>query len=198
MKLVRALCWLSILLLAQSLVGCISVKMPEPSASIANLEKLRAANIVSAKTGSFKLATGKNPTMDRSVSGLRGSSVTPASGSFSEQLRTQLVAELKAASLYDDQSDTIIQAELTDSQVDAAIGTGTAKLSARFIIDQAEKRVYDKELTVESSWKSSFVGAIAIPEAINQYTALYASLIGKLFEDIDFKTALAKKNKKID
>lgn len=185
--------WLFLGLTVQALTGCVSVKMPEPSPSMGNLEKLRAANIVPAKAGSFALAPGKDPAMDRSVSGLRGSSVQAASGSFAEQLKSELVTELKAAGLYDESSDTVIQGQLTDSKVDAAIGTGTARLAAKFTVDRAEKRVYEKELSVDSSWESSFVGAIAIPEAINQYSALYKALIGKLFDDAEFKTALSKK-----
>ena len=182
-----------IILLGLAMTGCISMKMPEPTATMSNLEKIRGANVVPAKTGSFKLAAGKTPSLDKSVSGLRGSSVSPHSGSFAEQLRAQLEAELKAAGLYDAQSNATISGELIDSQVDVAIGTGTAKLSARFIVDQANTRIYDKVLTADASWPSSFVGAIAIPEAINQYTALYQTLIGKLFEDQDFRQALRKK-----
>ncbi|MEZ0331101.1 MAG: hypothetical protein ACAH07_06215 [Methylophilaceae bacterium] len=193
MKIFKACCWIFLAFIIQSLTGCVSVKMPEPTPSMANLEKLRGANLVPVKTEKFILAPGKNAALDRGVSGLRGSSVTPASGSFAEQLRSELATELKAAGLYDESADAVIKGELIDSQVDAAIGTGTAKLSARFIIQRAEKVVYDKELTVNSSWESSFVGAIAIPEAINQYTALYKKLIGKLFDDSDFKSALAKK-----
>lgn len=193
MKVFKTFCWVLLVVTIQSLTGCMTVKMPEPTPSMANLEKLRGANLAPVKTGSFILAPGKNAALDRGVSGLRGSSITPASGSFAEQLRSELMIELKAAGLYAESADVVIKGELTDSQVDAAIGTGTAKLSARFIIQRAEKPVYDKELTVNSSWESSFVGAIAIPEAINQYTALYKKLIGKLFDDSDFRSALANK-----
>ncbi|MGQ2964448.1 hypothetical protein [Methylophilus sp.] len=192
MKLLKTCGWLLLAFTLQSLTGCVSVKMSEPTPSMANLEKLRAANLAPVKAGSFILAPGKNAALDRGVSGLRGSSVTPANGSFAQQLRSELVTELKAAGLYDEAADVVIKGELTNSQVDAAIGTGTAKLSARFIIQRAEKTVYDKELSVNSSWESSFVGAIAIPEAINQYTALYKQLIGKLFDDREFKSALAR------
>lgn len=192
MKLLKTSCWILLAFALQSMTGCVSVKMSEPTPSMANLEKLRGANLATVKAGSFVLAAGKNATLDRGVSGLRGSSVTPANGSFAQQLRSELVAELKAAGLYDEAADAVIKGELVDSQVDAAIGTGTAKLSARFMVQRAEKTVYDKQLTVDSSWESSFVGAIAIPEAINQYTALYKKLIGKLFDDSEFKSALAR------
>ena len=54
------------------------------------------------------------------------------------------------------------------------------------------KRVFDKELAVDAKWESSFVGAIALPAAINQYSALYKTLVAKLFDDTEFRAALAR------
>ncbi|MBK8400156.1 MAG: hypothetical protein IPL29_03550 [Propionivibrio sp.] len=76
--------------------------------------------------------------------------------------------------------------------MDAAIGTGTARLGANFTVDKAGQRLFEKTLSVDSRWDSSFVGAIAIPEAMNQYTALYKELAGKLFDDRDFRSILAR------
>ncbi|MDR7333483.1 hypothetical protein [Roseateles asaccharophilus] len=75
--------------------------------------------------------------------------------------------------------------------VDAAIGTGKGRLAARIQVKRAGSTLFDKEIVAESSWDSSFVGAIALPAAINQYGALYKTLTGKLFDDADFKRALA-------
>lgn len=188
----RTIRFATMIFLAAALAGCVSVKLPPPVASAETLEKLRGANIAPAKTGTFKLAEGKNPGMDKSLSGLRGSSLEPDSGSFSQHLKDVIIAELKAAALYDENSPIQIDAELTDSMVDAAIGTGRSRLSAHFVVIRAGKRVFDKELVVASEWESSFVGAIALPAAINQYSSLYKSLAAKLFDDPDFRTALAR------
>jgi hypothetical protein len=168
--------------------------MSQPAASIANLEKLRSANIVPSKVGQFSLASDRPAAMDTMLSGLRGSSVKPANDTFSQQLKDELIAELKGAGFYDEASDFVIEGQLTDSKVDAAIKQGSAKLAANFTVDKKGTRVFDKELSVESTWESSFVGAIAIPEAINQYTALYKKLIGKLFVDPDFLMHMRTKN----
>ncbi len=175
-----------------SLVGCASVAMPPPSATPSTLEKLRIANLAPSNVGKFGIAPDRNPEMDSSLGGLRGSSLQGSNGSFSQHLRGVVVAELKAAGLYDESSNILIGAQLTDSQVDAAIGTGTAKLAANFTVDKADKRVFEKTLSVDSRWKSSFVGAIAIPEAINRYSELYRALAAKLFDDEDFREALAR------
>lgn len=180
------------LLLALGLSACVSVQIPAPSASADNIEKLRAAPIAPAGIGAFVLAPGKPKDMDTTLGGLRGSSMAPSTGSFALHLREQLVAELKAAGLYAPDSKLLIEGQLTDSKVDAAIGTGTGRLAARFIVKREGQVVFDKELAAESSWESSFVGATAIPLAMNQYGALYKALVGKLIDDPQFRAALAR------
>jgi hypothetical protein len=179
-------------LIGSSLFGCATVKMPPPTAKASTVEQIRAANLAPATAGGFTLAAGKNPDLDHSLSGLRGSSLTAGSGSFSQQLKEELLVELKAAGIYDENSKIVIGAQLTDSMIDAAIGTGKGRLAARFTVDRTGKRLFDKEVAVSATWESSFVGAVAIPAAINQYGALYQSLIAKLFEDAEFRAALVR------
>ena len=188
----RACQYSILMLLSTSLIGCVSVRMPPPTASATTVEHLRASNLVLSTVGEFTLAPGRNPDMDRTVGGLRGSSLQASSGSFSQQLKDVIIAELKAAGLYDEKSQVQIEGQLTDSQVDAAIGTGTARLAAHFTVDRASKRVFDKEISVDDQWESSFVGAIALPAAINHYTSLYKALAAKLFDDLDFRRALSR------
>jgi hypothetical protein len=52
--------------------------------------------------------------------------------------------------------------------------------------------VFDRELTVQSSWESSFMGAVAVPAAMNQYQALYKMLVAKLVDDPEFRKAVAR------
>lgn len=177
---------------AAVLSGCASVKMPAPTPSAANAEKLRAAKLVPSQMGSFKLAAGRPAEMDTSLSGLRGSSVSPANGSFAGQLRDEIAAELGAAGLLDAKSRFVIEGQLTDSMVDAAMSVGKARLAARIQVKRDGQTVFDKEIVAESTWESSFIGAVAIPAAINQYGALYKTLAGKLFDDADFRRVLAK------
>lgn len=182
----------AMLLVAGALVGCAAVKMPAPTASVASVEALRGTPLVMAGVGRFALAPGRPADMDRTLGGLRGSSVGPASGSFAQQLKDQLIADLRAAGLHDAASKVVIEGELTDSRVDAAIGTGTGRLAARFVVRRDGATVFDKEVAVEEQWESSFIGAVALPAAINHYTAFYPALTRKLFADADFQAALKK------
>ena len=148
--------------------------------------------LAAAAATNVALAPGLDPALDRTLPGLRGNTLAPAKGSWARLLRDTLEIELSAAGLYDPASSSVIAGELIESSVDAAIGTGTARLAARFRVTRGGEQVYERALDVEARWSSSFVGAIAIPEAINQYGALYKALVAKLIDDPDFRRALAK------
>lgn len=172
--------------------GCASVKMGEPTASVTNVESLRSAGLAPARVGTFALAPGKPADLDRKLGGLRGSSLTAHSGSFAQQLGGQIAADLEAAGLRNDTADAVIDGTLTDSFVDAAASRGKGRLAARFRVTRDSRVVLDKELAVDASWESSFVGAIALPAAINEYGAMYRTLAGKLFTDAEFRSAMAR------
>lgn len=182
----------TLILMFISMVGCASVKMSPPSASADTLHKLRAANLASSSVGEFGLAPGLKPGLDKSLGGLRGMSLQSANESFSQQLKDTVIVELKAAGLYDEKSELQIEAQLLENQVNAAITTGSAKLAANFTVDKAGKRLFEKSFSVDSQWDSSFIGDIAVPEAINRYSSLYRQLVAKLFDDKDFQITLAR------
>lgn len=177
---------------AATLTGCANVKLDATGATPATVEKLRGANLRPAQVGSFKLAEGKDPALDTTLGGLRGNTLAPAKGSWSQLLKDTLAAELSASGLLDANAPLVIEGRLVDSSVDAAIGTGTGRLAARFLVLNAGKLVYDKELSVSAKWESSFVAATAIPEAMNQYGALYKALVSRLVDDPDFRRSLAR------
>ena len=173
------------------LTGC-ATPMGAPQASIDNTTRLRGAGLAPAALGSFTLAPGQSASMDQSV-GLRGSQVhSPYDRSFAQYLKETLRVELDAAGLLDPASQAVISGTLTESDADAAIGTGTAKLAARFVVKRGQAVAYDRTLRADASWESSFVGAVAIPLAAGQYQGLYRKLAGQLFEDPEFRKALAK------
>lgn len=188
----RAATWAGLSLVLIGSVGCASVKLDATSPTPATLEKLRGSALIPMQAGKFALAAGKPAEMDRTLSGLRGNSLTPAKGSFAQLLKDTLIVELTAAGLYDVNSQVVIGGELIDSQVDAAIGTGTGRLAARFKVRRVGQPVFDKELAVQSSWESSFLGAVAVPAAMNEYHGLYKMLVAKLVDDPEFRKAVTR------
>lgn len=181
-----------VLAAAAAMSACVSTRLPPPVASADNVERLRTASAGPAQVGAFKLAPGKPASMDTAVGGLRGSTVFPTAGFYSQQLREELSAELKGAGLLDPSSAVVIEGLLTDNRVDAAMGAGTARLAARFSVKRDGKVVFDKELAAEDRWESMIMGNVAIPAAVNHYAALYKTLVGKLLDDPEFRAAVKR------
>ncbi|HUI61557.1 MAG TPA: hypothetical protein VLX90_15115 [Steroidobacteraceae bacterium] len=183
---------LAVLALATLLCGCVTVKVGDHQPSLDTVSGLRDSGIAPLNVADFKLAPGVKAEVDRGVSA-RGTPINPPQGqTFSGYLRNSLVADLKAAGKYDAQAPLSVQAELTANELHAAgFSTASAVLAARFRVMRGDQSLYDKVLRQEESWPSSFAGAIAIPDAINHYTAQYPALLARLYADSDFRQACA-------
>ena len=183
---------IGVLLAAATQLAACTTPMQAPSATIENTTRLSNAPLAPAAVGEFALEQGKSAGMDKSVS-MRGTSlVSPVAGSLSKYLQETLRQELQAANLLDPSSPIQITGFLVDSDLDAAIGTGRGSLTARFVVKKADKVAYDRQLNTRLEWESSFMGAIALPAAAQNYAYLYKKLVGTLFDDPDFRQALAK------
>lgn len=172
---------------ALSAAGCANLTAPAPQPTMANVNAAKQLP-QSLKVGSFKLASGLSPSVDQAIS-VRGSNTlnAPNGQGFSAYLREVLVTELRAANKLEEASPISITGELTKSELDAGMATGTATLGARFVVTRTDGVCLDKELTATAQWESSFMAAVAVPAAFNQYTALYPELAGKLLKDADFQ-----------
>jgi hypothetical protein len=178
-----------IVLMGLTAAGCAQT-LGSHQVSLGAVEMLRSGNIPPMRVGKFALAPGRLSSVDKSV-GIRSVSLSsPDGASFAEYLGKTLETDLRAAGKLDPNSNFIVQGLLTDSSVSAGIADGTASLGAKFSLLREGKTVFEKTLTVHSEWGSSFVGAIAIPGAINQYSSLYDKLVLHLLADEDFKRAL--------
>lgn len=167
--------------------GCATTLSPHQP-SIDTVTALRSSGLEKLAVGDFKLAPGAKPDIDRSVSS-RASSASPKEGTFSDYLKAALVSDLKASGLYDPSAPVSIQGQLVDAQLDTGMSTGRALISAHFLVISAGQTIFDKTLKDEHTWDSSFIGAVAIPRAFNEYQAGYAGLLGQLYKDPEFLKA---------
>lgn len=107
--------------------------------------------------------------------------------SYAKYLEIALQEQLQQAKLYNPLSATSISGELLTNKVNAAgFSVGTAEISVRFEVTSANEIIFNKVVTVSHEWDSSFVGAIAIPNAQNNYPIAVQKLIAKLMTDKDF------------
>lgn len=174
------------------LTGCAQMQMAQPKPTIDTTIKLRNAGIAPVAVGAFSADAAK-PGLDKNVSVRGGNTLSsPVEGSFAKYLAETLKVELHAAGLLDTASNTVVSGTLVRSELDPAMSTGTGSLAARFVVTRDGSVNYERELKVDSSWESSFVGAMAIPAAAAQYEALYRKLVGTLIDDADFRKAVTK------
>jgi hypothetical protein len=189
---VRALLTPALVALSALATGCAQITLGAPTASEAGIRAARESGIAASQVGEFKLAAGKPREVDGALS-LRGSSLaSPYDGSMARYLQQTLETELRAAGLLDANAKQQIVGELLESSIDPAISEGKARLAARFSVRRDGRVVFAKELVAESAWASSFVGAVAIPAAVNEYGALHRKLVAMLLADADFRRAAVR------
>ena len=174
------------------MTGCAQLPLGNPTASFENIEKANVSRTAPVAVGAFKIGPRVNAEIDKGLSVRSNTIFSPFEGSFAQYLRQTLITDLQAAGLYDAAAQTTLSGFLTESTLDAPIGTGHASLSARFILIRTGKTIYEKELKASVTWPSAFIGVEAIPAGMNQYTSLYHQLVGKLLDDPDYRSANSK------
>jgi hypothetical protein len=174
------------------MAGCAQMRLGAPIASVPNIQKAREAGIAPVALGNFVLAPGKPAGMDSRVVARTNTVYSGFDSSFAKYLRENLAVELAAAGLLEPASRIVIDAQLTDSQLEAATGRGSATVAARFVVKREGATVYDRELRTRAEWNSEFIGVVGIPAAINEYSLLYRKLVSALLDDADFRKAASR------
>lgn len=176
--------------LALLVLGCASGHIGSYQPSLDSLVSIRSERFGRVRIGEMVPAPELPPERDRSVS-VRGHTLTPAQGkSFAGYLGAALTAEFAAAGKFDAASPVEISGQLLRNELrGGGLSIASAALGARFIVKRAGVVVFDKPVTVEREWKSAFMGAIAIPDAINQYGQIYRTLIETILADEEFAAA---------
>ena len=174
------------------LAGCAEAPLPEPQATVGAVQALRMADGGKLNVGAFTPGPGAPRAMDQTIT-VRAATQSAPEKSFARYLADTIRAQLTAAGRFDPAAALTISGVVTDAHVDSSLPKGHGRLAARFTLTREGAVVFDKTLEVESTWDSNFVGAVAIPEAINNYIGLYPQLATKLFADPDFVAAARRR-----
>jgi hypothetical protein len=167
--------------------GC-AVEMAAAPPRLETIQAVRSGNVPVMAAGEFTQASDK--VVGNTITVRAGVMKPPSGGSFPAYLRDTLINELRAGGKFAPDSKIVITGRLTQSEVSSSQPTGHAKLAAIFIVTKAGKTIYQKELSASSEWESGFMGAIAIPKAMDGYIALYSTLVAKLVADPEFLAAV--------
>ncbi|MBI5898094.1 MAG: hypothetical protein HZB40_02580 [Rhodocyclales bacterium] len=171
------------------LTGGCAIVAPNYSPSIDNVQLLKNGKIAQTKVGSFQSAA--DPANANPIS-LRGSSLqSPYANSYAAYLTEALRLELSLAGKLDANSTIEISGVLLRNDLDASgVSKGFGEISANFVVTRNGVRQFDKTKSARLEWESSFVGAIAIPNAQQSYPRMVKNLLSDLFSDPEFVKAL--------
>lgn len=169
------------------LSGC-AIQAGRYQPSLDNVEVIKKA-VPPVALGAFTVQPGA--TGAQSI-GLRGTSMNSAVGAdYAAYLADALRQELTLAGKLDAGSKIEISGLLVKNDIAAGgISTNSGEVEARFIVKNGGQQRFDKVKRVEASWESSFIGAVAIPKAQQQYPLMVQKLVAALLADADFQAAL--------
>jgi hypothetical protein len=178
-----------ILLAASLFAGGCSMTAPKYNASIENVQKIKDAAVQPVKVGAFESTPGSGNANPISIRSNPLSS--PYDGSYAKYLAEALRQELSIAGKLAPDSTIEISGALQKNDIDVpALSSATGQIAARFVVTRAGQVRYDQVKAVTDTWESSFVGAVAIPRAVEHYSLLVQKLLGALFDDPAFVQAL--------
>jgi hypothetical protein len=170
-----------------ALSACSSMA-PQYTASIDNVQKLKDTGSSNARVGDFQAASDASNATSLQI---RASSMkSPYDGSYAKYVQAALTQELTIASKLAPNADVEISGILLKNELDAAMSTGSADITVRFIVKKSGQIRYDAVKSAHHEWPSSFVGAIAIPRAVQEYPGVIQALLAALYSDPAFLQAL--------
>jgi hypothetical protein len=167
--------------------GC-AMQAPRYQPSLDNLETIKKLSTALA-VGAFTIQAGGAGV---TAIGLRGSSMTsPVGADYAAYLADALQQELQLAGKLDAKSKIVITGVLVKNDIAAGgFSTNSGEIEVNFSVLKDGRERWRGSQRAELSWESSFIGAIAIPKAQQQYPLVVQKLIKQLFADAGFLAAL--------
>lgn len=181
---------LTVLALAALLGACAQTAPAyQPSVTSANVTAKLGAPLA---VGKFTYAAGKDEELN-SVGARAGVFVSPINSSYADYFADAATKELKASGKFDAASPKVLTGVLEKNYLSAASLTlNNSELLVRFKLTSGGQTTYEKVVEAKREWESAFLGAIAIPRALDNYIVTIQDLIRNLFADPEFVSATSR------
>jgi hypothetical protein len=171
--------------------GC-AMQAPRYQALIDNVEVIKQApNSVSL--GGFSVQAGSPAAASGGTTlSVRASPMnSPVGTDYAAYLADALSQELIVAKKLDPKSKIEISGKLVKNDISAGgFSTNSGEIEAQFVVKKDGVVRFDKAKSASLTWDSSFLGAVAIPKAQQQYPVIVQKLLSLLWGDADFQAAL--------
>ncbi len=179
---------LSILFIFVTLSAC-SIPAPKYSPSYENVQLIKDGN------SKIDVEPFAGATTGLGAISLRGNSLSsPYGKDLIHYIEVALKSELEKANLLKEGSPKKIFSVIELNDLDStSFSIGKGIIRATFSIIDSGKTIYKNSAEAKIQWDSSFIGAIAIPNAAQSYPKLVTSLLRNLYSDKKFISALKAK-----
>lgn len=173
-----------------ALSACATLPVPQYEASYDNVQKLKAAGASPMAVEPFQAVPKSKKANVKSISVRGNSAVSPVGKGFDEYLKDALEQELRRAELLSPSAPLQITGTIIENDLKAESSVGTGVLSVEINVTSGGASRFRKVISASHTWESSFVGAIAIPRAVQAYPKVVETLLRTLYEDAEFVTAV--------
>jgi hypothetical protein len=176
----------ALILVMLTLSGC-AITAPRYVVLPEEVQALREAQGSKVRLGDFTAAPGLATATTISI---RANPMTSPYGSYAEYLKEALHQEFDLSGRLAPDSAIEITGVLTENDISAPIGTGSARLAARIVVRRGGAVTYDQVQTASLAWDSVYLSPVAIPQAVNEYPAVVQRLVTALVHDQSFLAAI--------
>jgi hypothetical protein len=169
--------------------GCASTA-PRYDANYSAVQDLKSAGIAAVAVNDFA-ADPKSAKVIESLT-IRGGKYSSPAGTFARYVSNALRLELDSARAGNAQPAIIIDGVLLRNELNAAgFSTGFAILELALTVKSGGALVYEGKKSARHEWPSNFVGAIAIPRAIENYPIAVRKVLAEFYSDPAFVRAIS-------
>jgi hypothetical protein len=173
-------------LIAVLFLSACTIQVPPYSADISNVSKLKEETKTPISVGKIESEKKLNKIS------LRGSPLVSSVGnSYGEYIESALIKELKLAKLWSGVAKKQVTGKVIDQDIDVTgFSEGNSFIKVNFVVSEDDAILFEKVISAEHNFDSSFIGAIAIPNGQRSYVELVQKLLKNLYSDEEFITAI--------
>lgn len=178
------------LILAPLAAGCMSLKVPPYSPSYEFIDGLKGKSVEKIAVSEVQ---PRDPNSPINKITLRGSSLSVQDGTFASYLEDAIKSDLREIGILDQNSIIKLDAKLLKNDIDVSgLSTGIGVMEVNITIRRDANVIFDRLYSVQTTFQSSFAGAVAIPKGQNEYPVLVRTLLEKIYADPEFFNAIRK------
>ena len=167
------------MLLVSNLFGCATLLAPSYSPDYETLDKLKKLNLQKIAVGDFQPS---DPNAPLNKISLRAASLKAPEGTFSVYLENAIRSDLKELGILDQASTTKLVATIIKNDIDiSGISKGSGVLEANLTISKNGNTTFNKVYSANTTFESSFAGAVAIGIGQKEYPNLVRAFLKQKF-----------------